>query len=274
MSINVLNSNQILTLKQLESGKTYTFVGTTGNYSDYMCVTAGMFEAPAVPVTSYRLEVKLQIPEYTSIALSMDGNPQDYGIDAYLCAYDYTSNGYYYQQRWAENFSNTTNVFSLGPSAQLSFMKMFHTNEGRLGSGLVESYSEWRRDGGSISLDTAYMGSTDSTLIDNTKNVTKSSSAETITLDYDLYLREAYNIDTYQGFMFWIFQDSDGSYINQQVRYIYSVKFNNFKDTNPRVYNGIGYSVNIISDTTIQDGSTLIRRVTIEPDGEIGFLYY
>jgi hypothetical protein len=274
MSINGLNSNQILTLMQLESGKTYTFVGATGNYSDYMCVTAGMFEAPAVAVTSYRLEVTFKIPQGTTLALSLDGNPQEYGDDAFLCAYDYNSNGNYNQQIWAENFNTSTNVFSLGPNSTLGFIKMHQTNVSRLGSGEVDEVSEWKKNGTRATLHTAYMANSDVTVTDYSRFITTSNSAETITLDYNLYLREAYNIEEYQYHMFWIFRDGDGSYVNPHVRYMYSFKFANFRDTNPQLHNGMGL-LEIRSDTTTQNGNTLIRKVTIQPlEGVIGFLYY
>lgn len=44
MSINNLEDKRILTFEQLTSGDTYTFVGTSGDYPDSMCVTAGMFD--------------------------------------------------------------------------------------------------------------------------------------------------------------------------------------------------------------------------------------
>lgn len=274
MSINGLNSNQILTLMQLESGKTYTFVGTTGNYSDYMCITAGMFEVPAVPVTSYRLEVTFKIPRGTSLALSLECNPQDYGDDAFLCANDYNSNGHYYQQIWAENFSTSTNVFSLGPNSTLGFIKMYQTNASRLGTGLVDEVSEWKQNGTRATLHTAYMANSDVTVTDYSRFLINNSSASTFTFDYNLYLRAAYNIEEYQNHMFWIFQDGDGSYMNPHIRYMYSFKFANFRDTNPQLHNGMGL-LEIKSDTTTQDGSTLVRKVTIQPlEGVIGFLYY
>lgn len=270
MSINGLNSNQILTLMQLESGKTYTFVGTTGNYSDYMCVTAGMFEAPKKEFSSFEILIGLSFSNGPVFYVSLPGG-QEYSWDvdnSYLAPAN-MSDSLYDLRDWTTYFKNNSNyLFSFTPSEQSAFIPKYTLEGEELIFSFTNRFNEFgaptiyangiqQTAGQEASLK---LGQHPSTINSIYQQFTAPGEDAYFIFNYPLYINTG-SANSFEDYGTILTGLNGGSFdYMRDIEFVFGIRIRGFY-SDPEIYNGFaGFSH---SSTYSENGTKITRHLTI-----------
>lgn len=269
MSISGLNSNQILTIMQLESGKTYTFVGKTGNYSNYMCVTAGMFEEPKKDYSSYEIIIALDFVNNISFYVSLPGG-QEYSWDtpnSYLGPAN-MSDSLQDLRNWTTYFKNNANyLFSFTPTEQSAFIPKYLVQTETLLFGFNNRFNEYgaptiysngiqQTMGQEASLN---LGGNPNIVTSYYQQQTKSSENAQFIFNYPLYINTGGASFENHGTILTGLNGGSFDYI-RVIEFLFSLKFDNFY-ADPKVYDG--YASFGHSSTYSESGTKITRTINI-----------
>lgn len=268
MSINGLDDKQILTFMQLTSGKTYTFVGTSGDYSDYMCVTAGMFAEPSVNITKWAIEATITMSGTTDIYIGYeeayaDNNEHCYFLpsnESYTIAnvQDYTNdfmtgswNAFQIRLGDSIQFGNYENV-SMGVTTNNPFQMI------TLGSG------NFNVNGSVTNKNVTKLGTINQQMQFNVTGTTTSSSGASTTFTATLAQRDINTGNYYAPAIH--YGGGSSNYLEKaMLNFTWSIRFSNFR-SNATLYTGRNSSGRQIKTTEVSErqvGNTLYRKVNI-----------
>lgn len=267
MSLNGLDDKQILTFMQLTSGKTYTFVGTSGDYSDYMCVTAGMFADATVNITKWCIVVTELTINSGDIYIALNDNLDDYAY-AYLAPLGIAADIDEVQNFQEEYMSmpGPTFMFTLNNDSNNTYMWGPDINLGwpvedepfRFGSLSGTTYylnggTKFVYQAGPIS----YNGFDCSNI-----SMQNSSSAASFTIEADLTIYNNIQREHQQPQI--IYGHNEDSLEGNPINLIWSLRFSNFA-SNAQLYSGQKAYGNISTTETSREqiGNTMYRYVKV-----------
>lgn len=250
---------------QLTNGKIYTFVGTSGGYSNSMCVTAGMFEEAAI--TSWVIVVEQLTIGGGQIYVGFNQNYSTNNTFTYFAPHSLgVTPEDMNKQQTGYTSSNNNSPFRLNVQQNEQLLTGnvnlgFSGENFRLGSLTSGTY---KLNGSNKNVYTTTLGNVNTITYENITIGGSSSSASSLHIISDLYAYD-YKNNQYDHINIIYGNNEDGS--DWQVDGItlkWHIYFPNF-NSDAQLYSGqLSYGKITTTETNrVQRGNTLYRYVTL-----------